>query len=136
MSRRAKHSERLNKAAQLFDVATEENTIGDPPDNLDNVEEAIKKLEGLIQKELRTWWDRSTLSSYVEKKLIPRGLRIKKIATTVYSEAFQNEWNDILTNCSVELMKLIIQYEEKMLEDLDVEIQNLQESIKGLITST
>lgn len=61
------------------------------------------------------WWDLTGLKQYVGKDMIPRGLRIKKFPSTLYSEEFTLQRNNILTKCSVELMELIIQQEESLL---------------------
>lgn len=132
MSRLDKHPERRSKAASLFDVDTNEVDSGNHTNTEDNADQLVKQLDRLTQKELRTWWDYTTLNSYLDKKLIPRGLRIKKIATTIYPEPFQNEWNSILTKCSVDLMKLIVQYEQKSLDEMETEIKTLQDTISKL----
>lgn len=46
-------------------------------------------------KENEIWWDSTTLKSYIDKAMIPCGLRIKIIATTLYSDAFKEESKEI-----------------------------------------
>lgn len=87
-------------------------------------------LEELLSKEMRTWWDLSTLQSYVDKKMIPRGLRLKKFPSTVYNEDFKQQWENTLTNCSMELMRLIISQEEHTLKDIRLKIVTLQDIVK------
>lgn len=96
----------------------------------------MKKLDRLRSKELRTWWDYTTLSSYVDKSMIVRGLRIKKPATIVYSDLFQEQWNATLTNCSMDLMKLIMKFEQDALKSLESEIQQLKEAASKYVSST
>lgn len=67
--------------------------------------------------------------------MFPRGLRIKKPLTTIYSEEFQLRWENILTTCSTDLIKLIVEFEEKTLEELDDNISKLQEAVIKLVIS-
>lgn len=134
MNRLDKHPERRNKAARLFDVDTKEVDNISHTNTEDNADQLVQQLDLLMQKELRTWWDYTTLNSYLDKKFIPRGLRIKKIATTIYPEPFQNEWNSILTNCSVELIKLITQYEQKSLDEIKILFPSSHLQIKWRIS--
>lgn len=55
--------------------------------------------------------------------MVPRGLRLRKSPTTIFSESIMNEWYAILSNCSLSLMKLIMQQET-------IKMQALQEEIK------
>lgn len=75
-------------------------------------------------QETKIWWDSITLQKYVDKNMIPRGLRIKKIPTKFYSELFKEEWNNVLSACSVQLMKLIIKEEEELLKQISEDIKN------------
>lgn len=77
-------------------------------------------LEKLKNTEMRTSWDANTLRMYTDRDMIPRGLRLKKIPTTIYSTEFTKEWNQILSKCSGDLIKLIIRYEDTKL----IEIKN------------
>lgn len=70
MSRMDKHPERRNKATLLFDVDTAEVNNETHTNIEDNADSVIKQLDHLMQKELRTWWDFTTLNSYLDKKLI------------------------------------------------------------------
>lgn len=49
------------------------------------------KLEKLLTQVTRIWWDHNTLIKYVDKRMIPRGLRMHKRLTTLYSTMFQEE---------------------------------------------
>lgn len=64
-----------------------------------------------MHKELRVWWDFTTLNTYMEHKMIPRGLRLNKNTTSVYTPEFQSQWEKALSNCSFTLMSLIITQE-------------------------
>lgn len=63
--------------------------------NLDskvNLNKQMGDLEKHLKKETRIWWDFTILQVYIEKSMIPRGLRIKKIPTIVYSESLLDKW--------------------------------------------
>lgn len=53
---------------------------------------------------------------------------MNKAATMIYSDAFIQEWNGILSTCSIDLMKLITKYEKNSLEELGLKINELQKS--------
>ncbi|KAM9330875.1 piwi-like protein 1 [Gastrophryne carolinensis] len=89
-----------------------------------------QKYEDIMHKELKTWWDLSSLTKYVQNAMIPRGLRIRKVPATIYSENFQKEWNTILTNASMDLMRLIITHEEEKLKEIQKNIVDLENSFK------
>lgn len=80
-------------------------------------------------KELKVWCDSTTLDNYVNKNMIPRGLRIKKTPTSTYNEDFTTKWNLILSDCSIKLMQLIISPENVVLNEVRSEIKELQQNI-------
>lgn len=43
----------------------------------------MTNLEKFLAEEVRTWWDLSTLQKYIDKEMVPRGLRVRKFPTTV-----------------------------------------------------
>lgn len=92
---------------------------------------SLQNLEKLKLQESRVWWDHTTINKYLSKDMIPRGLRLKKIPTTIYSDAFVIEWNQILSTCSTKLMELIVKHESETLADLSKKLEdaakNLQE---------
>lgn len=90
---------------------------------------AFERLKTLMRKEMRLWWDCTGLQRYIDECMVPRGLRIKKSPSTIYSDLFIVEWNDILSKCSFDLMRLISTYEEKLLVDVNQNIVSLKESV-------
>lgn len=111
------NSSRLAKAAGIFDTGL--------MDNVSNMElkTTMLNLERLKHKELRLWWDATTLKSYCVKNMIPRGHRLKKVLTAKYTDEFMEEWNKTLSECSLKLMGLIIQQEETQLKEINEEIK-------------
>lgn len=82
-----------------------------------------------MHKELKVGWDHATLMVYVEKRMIKRGLRLKKNTTTTYPPEFHADWNDALSKCSFDLMTLIIKQESLQLTAFDEEIKQLKQDI-------
>lgn len=123
------YTKRLQKAALIFGSHHNDYNVSVQTDHL----ALLKKLKSLKLKETRLWWDQATLKSYIEKQMVPRGLRINKRTATVYSQTFTAEWNDILTQCSLDLMKLIVKYENDSLKTVGSEITRLQSIITSAV---
>lgn len=115
--------ERLQKINAIFNMSDQSSK-----DKVD-INGLMSSLERMLVKELRTWWDCTTLQKYVDKEMIPRGLRIKKKPTSTYSETFLAQWQSTLSDCSFKLMELIIQYEQQSLADLREEVSKTQQSL-------
>lgn len=64
-----------------------------------NMKDDLRKLENFMHKELKVGWNHATLNTYLEKRMIPRGLLLKKNTTATYPPEFHTEWNDILSKC-------------------------------------
>lgn len=60
--------------------------------------------------------------------MILRGLCIKKNPTFPTNENFTNKWNEILTNCLLKLMQLLITHDQERLQEIDNNIDTLQKS--------
>lgn len=58
--------------------------------------------------------------------MIPRGLRIKKFPSFTYPETFKQQWENVLTECSQKLTKLIITHEQETLTQIQMDISTLQ----------
>lgn len=67
--------------------------------------------------------------------MVPQDLQIKKLPTTLYTEDFTSNWNDILTDFSLKLMKLILSFEEKALEDVRRQMKDTQVNIQQYTAS-
>ncbi|KAG8593608.1 hypothetical protein GDO81_000903 [Engystomops pustulosus] len=118
--------DRKKKAAMLF------NTQGST--GIQTQEYVILKgrWERLLSKEVKIWWDAETLTSYLNRKMIPRGLRIKKMPTTIYSDLFLETWNQTLSDCSEKLMALIIQEEQNILANIKLEMEDIKNQLNEL----
>lgn len=87
------------------------------------------QLEKLLTKETKVWWNLSTLENYLQKDMIPRGLRMRKNPPAIYGKGFVSRWINILSLCSIKLMELLINYERGCMQDTREEIKSLQASI-------
>lgn len=86
-----------------------------------------------MAKEIRAFWDVNTLTEYVSLKQIPRGLRIKKFPTfELTDDILKSEWTDALSNCSFQLMKIIVDFRQKDLDHLQGEMVNVQKELAEL----
>ncbi|XP_056407734.1 uncharacterized protein LOC130303239 [Hyla sarda] len=61
--------------------------------------------------------------------MVPRGLRLRKFPTTIFSEQFKAEWEELLNDSSLRFVKLIIKHEETALTEITSKISELQNSI-------
>lgn len=62
--------------------------------------------------------------------MIPRGLRINKSATSLQTPDLKKQWEDILSECSIKLMKLLIEDENHQLILIQEEINKLEVTVK------
>lgn len=115
--------DRENIMAQIFDDTAESTQA--------SVDLTIQmsSLEKMLVREMKTWWDLSTLRKYIDKEMIPRGLRLRKFPTTIYNEEFIKNWENTLTDCSCKLIKLIIHQEETILVEIRNEIESAQAAV-------
>lgn len=118
---------RVDRAQKIFSNA--EITKNRESNNLKSL---MKNLELALRKELKLWWDTTTLNAYIDKKMIPRGLRIKKVATGIQTADFTKKWEDTLSECSLKLMLLIVEHEQEQLKTLEQEILTLNKDIEPL----
>ncbi|XP_056409872.1 uncharacterized protein LOC130335126 [Hyla sarda] len=111
------------KAQTVFNdfVTTTVNVV--PPDML----AITRQLENLMIKETKTWWDNKTLTTYLEKNIVPRGLRLKKRPIKTYSQGFITKWDSALLECSAKLMTYIV-------EEESLELASMQQEMEGLRT--
>lgn len=101
--------------------------------NLD-LKKVLKQYEDAHNRELRIWWNVTALKKYHQERIIPRGLRLRKAPTTVYSQEFSIRWNEILTEASLKLIALIIEVEEEKLKQYEIEIDQIVSNLEPLKT--
>ncbi|OCT80132.1 hypothetical protein XELAEV_18026942mg [Xenopus laevis] len=124
-------SARERQAADVFsDVGGDELFLYS---DTDDTTELCKRLERSMIKEMRLWWDISTLENYLKVGRIPRGLRIRKFpAFSDVSKDFVEAWNNTLSLCSSKLMELIIDFHAKRHTVIQSDIKEVQFKLLNL----
>ena len=73
----------------------------------------------------------AALSDYCRNKIIPRGLRVKKIPGMFpNNDKFKDRWFAILNKCSMDLMILLIETSKSETAQLDKEIKELEDKMR------
>ncbi|CAC5357934.1 unnamed protein product [Mytilus coruscus] len=72
----------------------------------------FKKLRSLTKKKLQTEHHLSNLKKYIPSRTVPKGLNIKVSpqAPGHKSKRFMSRWNEILFNCSIQLLQLLLSF--------------------------
>ena len=82
------------------------------------------ELAKLQEKETRSYLHAVTLSDYLRRKMIPKGLRIDKIPIFgLDNKEFLDRWCEILNKCSFDLMALTIREATSEMTSTREEIQ-------------
>ncbi|XP_073430620.1 uncharacterized protein [Dendrobates tinctorius] len=90
-------------------------------------EDLTARLKNLCNKKTRIWWNKSFLERYVDKGLIPRGLRVQVFPSfSISDEIFRQKWEEVSSVCSKGYMELLIKSNEKTLSELEDEINHIQ----------
>ncbi|XP_073409854.1 uncharacterized protein [Dendrobates tinctorius] len=90
----------------------------------------IIKYKELLNKRTRLWWNKAFMYKYLICGLIPRGLRIQVFPSfNINDSEFVNQWEDAASTCSRKYMELLSKYNEKQLNELDVEIGSIQDEV-------
>ncbi|XP_073532526.1 uncharacterized protein [Phyllobates terribilis] len=93
--------------------------------------ENIVKLKGLLRRRTRTWWNKAFLFKYIEKSLIPRGLRIQIFPSfPIMDETFKTKWEDLANTCSVGFLTLLRDLNETSLGVMESEIELIQTQLQ------
>ncbi|XP_071999215.1 uncharacterized protein [Engystomops pustulosus] len=133
MDFRAKETTWRSEADALF--GNKGATAEDP--NLRKVKEIKLKFRNLLHRRTKMWWNKISLETYIQRNLIPRGLRIQIFPSYGLDDAlFTTKWEEICTRSSLSLMQVIIDHNTKQMENLDTEISNVQLQINQLLSST
>ncbi|XP_044147956.1 uncharacterized protein LOC122936026 isoform X2 [Bufo gargarizans] len=99
-----------------------------------NIKDLKLKIKDLLKKRIKIWWNKASLEQYLQKEIIPRGLRLQFFpAFEVDDPSFVGKWEDTLTRCSRTLIKLLIGADRKSLETIEKEIDNIREQIQRAV---
>ncbi|XP_073406482.1 uncharacterized protein [Dendrobates tinctorius] len=115
---------------QLNDVFCDDPGVL-PMGNGRDKQDIFNKLKDVLNKRMRTWWNRAFLNKYLEKGLIPRGLRVQVFPSFEVDDlTFRQKWEDLATTCSRGFMELLVSNNQTTLENLDKDIVELQNQLK------
>lgn len=93
----------------------------------------FKQLRNVLNKQLRMWWDITTLEQYVSKSMVPQRLRwdmkIYEGYETDESEVF---WKTFFNQCGLSLLEKLIERKKLRLQELDIEVQTLKGEMGSL----
>lgn len=98
------------------------------------VSETQNSLKLLMHKHIKIWWNKAFLEKYLQRSLIPRGLRIQVFPLFPIDENFTSKWEEGYTNGSLKFMELSIGHNNRTLDMLDTEIESLQKQLKETYT--
>lgn len=88
---------------------------------------ALRALSHALEKQLRTWWDISTIEMYLRENLISRGLRWDVAPQDGLDDpTSQGEWLEFFNRCGRELQALILKRKRRKMTLLEEKIKSLQ----------
>lgn len=106
-------------------IIFKESLFGDDSSSHVDTGDGKKKLTSLLNRETRLYLHAVTLSDYLRKRRIPRGLRIQKAPTVgLNNPDFCQKWCEITNKCSCDLMVLIIQEMNDQLTEVRSQIED------------
>ncbi|CAJ0960772.1 unnamed protein product [Ranitomeya imitator] len=99
------------------------------------VKDLKANIKNLLKKRTKVWWNKVSLETYLQRYIIPRGLRIQIYPTAECDPLFTNKWEDTLSKCSRTLLELLIGADKKKLEHVEGEIDALKSKIQTSLTA-
>lgn len=100
-----------------------------------DTEAVVRSLKNLTIRETKQYLHAVTLSDYLRKKMIPRGLRIQKSpALGLNNPKFHDRWCEIVNKCSYDLMALVIKETSDQLAKTKEEISELSNKLDNELT--
>ncbi|XP_075188797.1 uncharacterized protein LOC142279344 [Anomaloglossus baeobatrachus] len=106
------------------------DTEGEVDNSVDsrNHRELCNQVKSLFNRRMRLWWNKAFMQRYVDRGLIPRGLRVQVFPSfSVTDETFKRDWEEAASPCSRSFMGLLINNNEASLRAIDEEISVLQD---------
>ena len=118
----AKRMSREQRAQEIFDDGNKAAEYQTGNGNLlRDTKNLIRDLEKLRILEVNKWWEKITLTKYLEYKRIPRGLRILLLPTlNDLGPDLVKRWQTDTTDCSFKLMETLIAHAERRTEERHV----------------
>ncbi|XP_063806246.1 uncharacterized protein LOC134984633 [Pseudophryne corroboree] len=121
-------SDRLNRRQGY--LSKWETPFTNKAESRDDLKEDFFKLEDLLKSEVRHWLDTINMQKYIDRKIIPRGLRLSKPSIFHDNVEYQKRWDSTLDRCSLTLMGIVIDYRTEKLKIIESEIGNLKEKLE------
>ncbi|KAM4039018.1 uncharacterized protein ACNLHF_017336 [Anomaloglossus baeobatrachus] len=120
---------------ELNDTLLNDEIMGG--ENLDkSVQKKIFRYKDLLRRRTRAWWNKAFLEKYLERGLIPRGLRVRVVPScSIDDVSFKREWEALASTCSNGFMKLLSQLNSTLLSDMETEMEKLQSCIYRQLTT-
>ncbi|XP_069618219.1 uncharacterized protein [Ranitomeya imitator] len=119
----------LSQISTIFgDNSDKTNDIVNSPDNC---EADRQQLKDLLFKRMKTWWNSKTLEQYLQRRFIPRGLRVQVFPSFVVEDlTIVKKWEEACQSCSKTFLELLISLDQKKLEVIESQIRIIQDKLK------
>ncbi|XP_075196887.1 uncharacterized protein LOC142296778 [Anomaloglossus baeobatrachus] len=132
MDYRARETTWQTQLNKVFDAEGEVDNMADSRSH----RELCNQLKLLYNRRMRLWWNKAFMQRYVDRDLIPRGLRVQVFPSfNITDEAFKRDWEDAASACSKSFMLLLIKNNEASIRDLDGEIATLSDRLPKELTA-
>ncbi|XP_073403657.1 uncharacterized protein [Dendrobates tinctorius] len=118
---------RDQKLRALINDTLQDDTEGGSEGVSRAIQDTIKQFKDLLRKRTRTWWNHA----FLEKYLIPRGLRIQVFPSfPIQDDVFINNWETLANTCSRGFMELLKQMNQESLASIESEMETLQVTLR------
>ncbi|XP_069604638.1 uncharacterized protein [Ranitomeya imitator] len=115
-----------SKASDLFKQGTSLGTQETTTANKD----LIKSYKNALYKKNRLWWNKTSLENYLDKQIIPRGLRVQIYPSfELGDDTLIKRWISAAMTCSLDFMQIIVDKNSQSLKILDEEIDEMEKNI-------
>lgn len=99
------------------------------------INQYMAKMKHLLKKKSNLYWHIEFLNKYIRENISPLGVRIQIYPSfQAISPEFKVAWENTLTTCSTNLMKILVTQYQSELITLDQEIVTLQSSNENIKT--
>ncbi|XP_069588840.1 uncharacterized protein [Ranitomeya imitator] len=120
---------------QIDSVFKDTNELG-MEGNSRGLQENMVEFKDLLRKRTKVWWNHAFLDKYLQKGLIPRGLRVQVFPSFPVDDVdIKERWEECASKCSVGFMEILKEMNAKSLKEMEVDIETLQSSIKKEMSS-
>ncbi|KAM4036364.1 uncharacterized protein ACNLHF_015290 [Anomaloglossus baeobatrachus] len=131
MDIRTKEASWVTQAASIFKGEKLQTVNSDGS----NTKELKQNLTSLFHRRTKIWWNKTTLENYLEKDMVPRGLRVQVFPSYGKEDTeFTAQWELASNNCSKKYLELIIDKNFKTIKDIDGEINEKQDELMKILS--